>query len=341
MNMLTKYGILMSRGDIMKTLAIDAMSGDLGSSIVVEACLSFINKHKDVELYVTGKKEELSKLENSSQIHIVDARDVLTMNEGIMAVRRKKESSMVKAVVLAKEKKADAVVSCGSTGAFYTCAMLFLKRINGVDKSCLMATLPTYNDKGVVMLDVGANAENLSEHLESFAIMGSVYSSEVRGISNPKVALLNIGTEEKKGNEVHQETFKRLTENNKINFIGNIEGRDILSGDVDVIVTDGFSGNIALKSIEGTASILMKCIKESMMSSTKGKLGALLAKDSLYSLKDKFDYKSVGGALMVGFDSAVVKAHGASDAKAFESAMDLALKMVEQNVVEKIKEGLQ
>jgi glycerol-3-phosphate acyltransferase PlsX len=325
----------------MKRLAIDAMSGDLGSSIVVRACLSFIEKHNDVELYVTGKKEELEQLENHSQIHIIDARDVLTMSEGIMAVRRKKESSMVKAVTLAREDKVDAVVSCGSTGAFYTSAMLFLKRIEGVEKSCLMAELPTINDKGVLMLDVGANAENFPEHLEDFAVMGSIYAKEVKGKLNPTVALLNIGTEEKKGNEVHQQTYKLLKDNDKIHFVGNIEGRDVLNGDVDVIVTDGFSGNIALKSIEGTASVLMKCIKESMMSSLKGKLGALLAKDSLYSLKDRFDYKSVGGALMVGFEKAVVKAHGASDEKAFENAMELALKMVEQDVVNKMKEGLQ
>lgn len=324
----------------MMKLAIDAMSGDLGSSIVVETCIHFINKHKDVELYVTGKKEELTKLSDFSQIHIIDAREVLTMSEGILAVRRKKESSMVKAMMLGKEGKVDGIVSCGSTGSFYTCAMLFLKRIEGVEKSCLMAILPTYNDKGVALLDVGANAENQASHLNDFAVMGSVYSTLVRGIKKPKVALLNIGTEEKKGNEVHQETYQLLKENDKIHFVGNIEGRDILNGDVDVIVTDGFSGNIALKSIEGTAMILMKCIKESMMSSTKGKLGALLAKDSLYALKDKFDYKSVGGALMVGFEKAVVKAHGASDAKAFENAMELALKMVEQDVVFKMKEGL-
>ena len=324
----------------MKKLAIDAMSGDLGSSIVVDACLNFLKKHDDVELYVTGKKEELTKLEDNKQVHIIDARDVLAMDEGILAVRRKKESSMVKAVMLAKEDKVDAVVSCGSTGSFYTSAMLFIKRIEGVEKSCLMAIVPTYNNKGVAMLDVGANAENTAEHLRDFAVMGSVYASAVRGIDNPKVALLNIGTEEKKGNEMHRETFELLKNNEKINFVGNVEGRDMLIGDIDVVVTDGFSGNIALKTIEGVAGILMKCVKESMMSSFKGKLGALLAKDSLSSLKEKFDYKSVGGALMVGFEKAVVKAHGASDDVAFLNAMELALKMVEQDVVNKMKEGL-
>lgn len=324
----------------MYKLSIDAMSGDLGSSIVVEACLSFLKTHKDVELYVTGKKEELSALLTEERVQIIDARDVVPMDAGIMSVRRKKDSSMVKAVTLANDGVVDGVVSCGSTGAFYTSAMLFLKRIEGVEKSCLMAILPTYNKKGVAMLDVGANAENTPEQLKEFAIMGSVYAKNIRGIKDPKVALLNIGSESKKGDELHQKTYVLLSEEEKIHFTGNIEGRDLLLGDTDVVVTDGFSGNIALKTCEGVASIVMKMIKESMMSSFSGKIGALFAKSSLYVLKDQFDYKSVGGALMMGFEKAVVKAHGASDAEAFENAMDLAYQMVKLDVVTQMKEGL-
>ena len=320
----------------MYKLSIDAMSGDLGSSIVVEACEKFMQSHQDVELYVTGKAEELEKLQSNERIHIVDARDIVPMDAGIMSVRRKKDSSMVKAVTLANDGIVDGVVSCGSTGAFYTSAMLFLKRIEGVEKSCLMAVLPTYNQKGVALLDVGANAENTPEQLHDFAIMGHIYAKNIRGIASPKVALLNIGTENKKGDEVHQKAYQLLESENKIDFIGNIEGRDILKGDCDVIVTDGFSGNIALKTCEGAASILMKMIKESMMSSLSGKIGALFAKSSLYALKDQFDYKSVGGALMMGFEKAVVKAHGASDA----NAMDLAYQMVKLDVVTQMKEGL-
>ena len=324
----------------MYKLSIDAMSGDLGSSIVVEACEKFMQSHQDVELYVTGKAEELEKLQSNERIHIVDARDIVPMDAGIMSVRRKKDSSMVKAVTLANDGIVDGVVSCGSTGAFYTSAMLFLKRIEGVEKSCLMAVLPTYNQKGVALLDVGANAENTPEQLHDFAIMGHIYAKNIRGIASPQVALLNIGTENKKGDEVHQKAYQLLESENKIDFIGNIEGRDILKGDCDVIVTDGFSGNIALKTCEGAASILMKMIKESMMSSLSGKIGALFAKSSLYALKDQFDYKSVGGALMMGFEKAVVKAHGASDAKAFANAMDLAYQMVKLDVVTQMKEGL-
>lgn len=324
----------------MYKLSIDAMSGDLGSSIVVEACQMFMQTHQDVELYVTGKKEELESLSSYENIHIVDARDVVTMDEGIMSVRRKKESSMVKAVMMAREGVVDGVVSCGSTGAFYTSAMLFLKRIQGVEKSCLMVTMPTYNQKGVLMLDVGANAENTPEQLYDFAIMGNIYAKNIREIDSPRVALLNIGSESKKGDEVHQQTYQLLQQSDRLQFVGNVEGRDILSGDYDVVVTDGFSGNIALKTCEGVASTLMKMIKETMMSSLKGKIGALFAKSSLYSLKEKFDYKSVGGALMMGFEKAVVKAHGASDAKAFCNAMDLAYRMVKMDVVSQMKEGL-
>ena len=324
----------------MYKLSIDAMSGDLGSPIVVKACQAFLSKHDDVELYVTGKKEELTELENLNHVHIVDARDLVGMNDGIMSVRRKKESSMVKAVTLANDGTTDGVVSCGSTAAFYTSAMLFLKRIEGVEKSCLMAVVPTYNGKGVCMLDVGANALNTAEQLHDFAVMGNVYAKNVKGIANPKVALLNIGAEDKKGDEVHVETHKLLTADETINFVGNIEGREILLGDVDVIVTDGFSGNIALKTIEGTASLVMTMIKESLLSSLVSKIGALLIKKQMKVLKAKFDYKSVGGALMVGFEKAVVKAHGSSDEVAFENAMELAYKMVKQDVVSQMREGL-
>lgn len=324
----------------MVKLAIDAMSGDLGSSIVVDAIHDFLNKDKETQLYVCGKQEELESLKDYEQVHIVDARDILGMSEGILSVRRKKESSMVKAVTLAKEGTVDGVVSCGSTGSFYTAAYLFIPRIEGVDKSCLMAILPTYNNKGVEMLDVGANAENTAEHLYKFAVMGDVYAKVVRGIEKPKIALLNIGTEEKKGDDVHKEAFQMLSDSN-MNFIGNIEGKELLKGNVDVIVTDGFTGNVAMKTLEGTATVLMKSIKDELMSTTKSKVGLLLAKDGLYRLADRFDAKAVGGALMMGFEKVVVKAHGASDAPSFETAIELARKMVEEDVVNKMKEGLQ
>lgn len=321
-------------------LAIDAMSGDLGSSIVVEACLSFLEKNKKDELYVVGKIEELEALKDHPQVTLVDARETLEMTENILAIRRKKESSMVKAMMMARRNEVDGVLSCGNTGAYYACAMLFLKRIEGIEKSCLMAVIPTYNDKGVCMLDVGANAENTVEQLVTFAIMGSVYAKNVRHIENPKVALLNIGAEEHKGNELHKETYKALEKLDNIQFVGNIEGKEIVDGNVDVIVTDGFTGNVALKTLEGVAITIMNSLKDAYMTSTRTKVGAILSKPALRVLKHKFDPSSVGGALMMGLVKPVVKAHGASDAKAFESAMNLAFNMIETNVVEQMKVGL-
>ena len=321
-------------------LGIDAMSGDLGSEIVVEACLSFLEKNKTDELYVVGKIEELQALNNHPQVVLIDAREILEMTENILAIRRKKESSMVKTMMLARKNEVDAVLSCGNTGAYYACAMLFLKRIEGIEKSCLMAMLPTYKGDNVSMLDVGANSENTASQLVSFAVMGSVYARNVRKIENPKVALLNIGSEHHKGDEVHQETYKLLENMKEINFVGNIEGKEILDGDVDVIVTDGFTGNVALKTTEGVAKVLVKSLKESLMSSTRTKVGALMAKPGLKQLMKKFDTKAAGGALMMGFEKPVIKAHGSSDAIAFENAINLAFEMVSSNVVEKMKEGL-
>ncbi len=321
-------------------VAIDAMSGDLGSNIVVEACLSFLQKNTTDELYVVGKIEELQALEGNPQVTLIDARDVLEMTENILAIRRKKESSMVKAMMLAKAGTVDAVISCGNTGAYYASAMLFLKRMEGIEKSCLMAELPTLNQKGVLMLDVGANSENTAEQLLSFGIMGNIYSKFVRNIKKPKVALLNIGSEEHKGDEAHHQAYKLLKEHAGIDFVGNIEGKEVLKGDVDVIVTDGFSGNIALKTIEGVASVMMKALKDSLMSSTTGKVGAFIAKNNFKQLKETFSADSAGGALMLGFVKPVIKAHGASNAIAFENAIALAFSMVENNVVEKMKEGL-
>ena len=321
-------------------LGIDAMSGDLGSEIVVEACLSFLEKNKTDELYVVGKIEELQALNNHPQVVLIDAREILEMTENILAIRRKKESSMVKTMMLARKNEVDAVLSCGNTGAYYACAMLFLKRIEGIEKSCLMAMLPTYKGDNVAMLDVGANSENTASQLASFAVMGSVYARNVRKIENPKVALLNIGSEHHKGDEVHQETYKLLENMKEINFVGNIEGKEILDGDIDVIVTDGFTGNVALKTTEGVAKVLVKSLKESLMSSTRTKVGALMAKPGLKQLMKKFDTKAAGGALMMGFEKPVIKAHGSSDAIAFENAINLAFEMVSSNVVEKMKEGL-
>lgn len=324
----------------MIKLAIDAMSGDLGSSIVVKAIKSFLNQINDTELYVCGKQEELQEIATLPNVHIIDARDVIAMDDSIMTIRRKKEASMYKAVNLCKEEVCEAVVSCGSTGGFYASAMFFLKRIEGVDKCGLLSTIPTKNGKGVCMCDMGANAENTASQLNGFAVMGSCYVEAVKGVKNPKVALLNIGSEAKKGNDMHIEAYQLLKSNPAINFVGNIEGREILEGEVDLIVTDGFSGNIALKTIEGSGKVMMEMLKEVLMSDTRSKIAAVLAKPALRILKNKMDSNQVGGAFLAGFEKPVIKAHGSSNEVAFENAMKMARTMVKEQSIEKMKAGL-
>lgn len=321
-------------------LAIDAMSGDKGSGIVVDALVEHLKKDNTNQFVVVGKIEELDRLKNYENVEILDARSVLTMEESIMAIRRNKEASLVKAITLAKEDKVDAVLSCGNTGIYYACAMLFLKRLAGVEKSCLMANLPTINNKGVLMLDVGANASNTPSQLVSFAVMANVYAQNVLKIANPKIGLLNIGTESKKGDELHQQTYELLTGSNNLNFAGNVEGTDILQGEVDIVVTDGFTGNVALKTIEGTAKVLMMALKDTFKSSWKSKLGALLAKSGLYRLKTQFGADAAGGALMMGFVKPVIKAHGSSNSESVLKAIELAIAMADEKVVEKLEEGL-
>ena len=321
----------------MTKLAIDAMSGDLGSSIVVEAIQMFKKEYKDVELTVVGKEEELTAIKDLDHVSIIDARDIVQMTDSVLALRRKKESSLFKAINLIKSNEADGLVSCGNTGAYYALSMLFVKRIEGLEKSCLMANMPTKKGGKVLFLDAGANVENTAEQLVQFAIMGSVYASIIEGKNNPRVGLLNNGTEEKKGTDTRKMAYQLLKQAH-INFIGNVEGKTLLDGDVDVIVTDGFAGNIALKTIEGTANMVMSLMKETLMSSTKGKIGGLLIKNDLRSLKKMVDPNEIGGAMMMGFDHPIIKAHGGSNATAFYNAMILAKNAVEQNVVGKMAE---
>lgn len=321
-------------------LAIDAMSGDLGSSIVVESCKAFAKAFPSVNLVVCGKEEELQSLKDYANIEIQDCREVISMNDSIMKIRRNKGASMNVAIDLCKNNQCDAVVSCGSTAAYYAASMLFMPKLEGISKCGLLASLPTVDGKGVCMCDVGANAENTPEQLNDFATMGSCYVRSVKKIAQPKVALLNIGTEEKKGDEVHKAAYQLLSQNPNINFVGNIEGRDIIAGTVDLIVCDGFSGNIALKTVEGVAMGIYGMLKTSLMQNMRSKMAAVLAKPNLKALKHQMDYKSVGGAFMIGFEKPVIKAHGASDATAFYNAMKLALSMVEDQSIQKMKEGL-
>ncbi len=272
----------------------------------------------------------------SDRLEIVHAPDVVTMDESpTVAIRTKKTSSIVVAYDYLKQNDdAVALVSAGSTGATLTGAVLKLGRVKGVSRPALAPILPTVNDGKVMLLDCGANAECKAENLLDFAIMGNEYMKAM-GVKNPRIALLNIGTEEEKGSEMIKEAHQ-LLKNAKLNFVGNIEARDVIRGNVDVVVSDGFSGNICLKTIEGTAEILFGEIKAITKQSLKTKLGALMLKKSLYGLKNKYDHKKVGGAPLLGVTKVVLKCHGNSKAESICATINQAYTLGKNRLVEKV-----
>ena len=335
------YNVNEKRCLTMLTIAVDTMGSDNGSQPICEAIKSFLKQHNDVKIIAVGKKEELASLDGVCEV--IDASQVVPMTAGALDVLRMKDSSMLKAINLVKEGKADGVVSAGSTGGFLASATITLKMIKGVKRAALVTAMPL-QEKGkfMTLLDCGANIENSSEELNQFALMGSLYSKVVCNISNPRVYLLSNGSEDEKGTQLIKETNKLLRENKKINFIGNIEAREaILDKNVDVVVADGFSGNIFLKSIEGTAKYLSKLLKESFTMNLKTKIGYLFAKKGIENLKSSMDYKAVGGALLLGVNGVVVKAHGNSDEVSFKSALNVLYKMIKNDVVNQIRQGIE
>ena len=241
---------------------------------------------------------------------------------------------MVLAAKAVKEGEADAVLSAGNTGALLAAGFFIVGRIKNIDRPGLMSTLPTIDGKGFDMLDLGANAENTAHHLHQYAVLGSFYAKNVRGISKPRVGLLNNGTESSKGDPLRKETYDLLVADESLNFVGNVEARDLMNGVADVVVTDGFTGNAVLKSIEGTALGIMGLLKNAITGGgLRAKLGALLLKDSLKGLKTQLNYSDVGGAVLFGVKAPVVKTHGSSDAKAVYSTIRQIRTMLETDVV--------
>lgn len=237
-----------------------------------------------------------------------------------------------------KEGRADACISAGNTGALMTTGLLHVGRIKGIDRPALSPTLPTMDGNGFVLLDVGSNMDAKAEHLFQYALMGTVYSQKVRNIDRPRVGLLNVGTEEGKGNELSKKAYTMLKESEHIHFVGNVEARDLLDGIADVVVCDGFSGNLVLKTIEGTAMSIFSMLKEQLMSSMKSKLAAAVLKPQFKALKAKLDYSEYGGAALFGLRAPVIKAHGSSDATAILNAIRQARHMVEHDMVDIITE---
>jgi len=319
-------------------IAIDAMGGDNAPTSNVNGAILAAKRFPDIEIVLVGKIDELKQIapEFPENISFVNAEEViLTEEEPVRAVRRKKDSSLVVAARLVKNKEVDAVITAGSTGAFMAAGLLIAGRIKGIERPALAPVLPTVGKNGVLVLDVGANMDPKPEHLVQYALMGKIYSEQVLGINNPRIGLLNVGTEDAKGNDLMKKTFPLLKELN-INFQGNVEARDIPSGVCDVLVTDGFSGNIVLKLTEGLASSIFGLLKTEFTKTFITKIGALLLKPGLKKLKAGMDYKEVGGAPLLGVNGAFIKAHGSSDEIAIMNAVRQARTFLQNEVITKI-----
>ncbi|KPU28251.1 phosphate acyltransferase [Caloranaerobacter sp. TR13] len=325
-------------------IIVDAMGGDKGPEVTVKGCVDAL-KEVNVEIVLVGKeemiKEQLDKLEyNGDNISIVNADDVITNDDKpVMAIRRKKNSSMVVGLKMVKDKEGDVFISAGNTGALLTGGLLVVGRIKGIERAALAPVYPT--KKGIsLLIDAGANADCKPKYLQQFALMGSIYADKVLNKKNPKVGLVNIGVEEGKGNELTKEAFELLSKSSLINFYGNVEARDIPEGLVDVLVCDGFVGNVILKLTEGLAYSIFSALKEEFLRNPITKLGALLLKPGLKNFKSKLDYTEYGGAPLLGVKGGVIKAHGSSDAKAIKNAIKQAKAFVENDVLKLIEESI-
>lgn len=322
-------------------IAIDAMGGDNAPEAVIKGTMKAIESFPDLHITLIGDEKKIkSYLSTKERITIIHTEEVITgEDEPVRSVRRKKNASMVLMANEVAEGRCEACISAGNTGALMASGLFVVGRIEGIERPALAPTLPTIDGNGFLLLDVGANADAKPHHLLQNAYMGVIYSEKVRGIKNPRVGLLNIGTESKKGNDLTKQAYKLLSET-KLNFIGNVEARELMNGVCDVAVTDGFTGNMVLKTIEGTAMSVFKMVKEVLTSNLKTKLAAAVIKPDLAKLKSKMDYSEYGGASLFGLKAPVVKAHGSSDEIAFFHAIRQARDMVIGEVPKKISEAV-
>ncbi len=320
------------------TIAVDAMSGDLGASTAVEAAKSITRKHSDLRILLVGKEAELAPLlgNHGDSISIHHASEVVMMEDApAQALRSKKDSSMRVAINLVKSGDAAACVSCGNTGALMAMGRFVLKMLPGIDRPAIIAAIPNLGGH-VQMLDLGANVDCTAEHLYQFAVMGSALSSAVDGIDKPKVGLLNIGSEDIKGNELVKEADKLLElarTNGDLNYVGFIEGDQIYMGDADVVVADGFVGNVALKSSEGVAKLIRSYLKKEFTRSPLSKVMGLIASPVLKRLGKRIDPRRYNGASLLGLRGIVIKSHGSADALALENALSIARLEAKKNLI--------
>lgn len=326
-------------------VAVDAMGGDNAPGEIVKGAVDAVTERENIEVLLVGQeaiiREELAHYTYPAErIRIVDAQEVIeTAEPPVMAIRKKKQSSIVVGLNQVKQHEADAFVSAGSSGAVLVGGQLIVGRIKGVERPPLAPLIPT--EKGVsLLIDCGANVDARSSHLVQFAQMGSIYMENVVGIPNPKVAIVNIGAEEEKGNALVKETFPLLKECKNINFVGSIEAREIPHGEADVILCEAFVGNVILKLYEGVASTMMHIVKQGMLSSLRSKIGALLVKPALKKTLKVFDASNYGGAPLLGLRGLVVKAHGNSKASEIKNAIYQCVTFKEEAINEKISEHL-
>lgn len=326
-------------------IIVDAMGGDNAPQAIVKGALQ-AQKELGAEIVLVGRKEAVEaclEAEKATVAQIVDAREIITMDDDpSTATRRKKDSSMAVALKMLHDGTGDAVVSAGSTGALLTGATLTVKRIRGIRRAALAPVLPN-GGKGVMLIDCGANVECTPEYLLQFAYMGSFYSKRMLGCDEPRVGLLSNGTEEHKGGKLQHETFALLREadtQGRIRFIGNVEASQLLSGDVDVVVTDGFTGNVLLKGIEGTTKFMLKQLKGMFYRNLKNKLAALAIKSEFSGLKKALDPNEVGGTAMLGISRPVIKAHGSSDDRAVFNAIRQAMLFADSGIIDEITNNM-
>lgn len=329
----------------MKKIAIDAMGGENAPKAIIDGVLKVKSELPDTKFILFGDKEEIRKLlpkdQINDQLEVVPTTEVINdEDEPVKAIRRKKDSSMVVAANYVKEGKADALFSLGNTGALLACGIFIIGRIKGIARPGLMPTLPAQSsDRGYNIIDVGANAKSKPEYILEWAQMASYYAEKIRGVENPKVALLNNGAEDDKGDELHQEAYKLLKESD-LNFIGNIEGNELMTGKADVVATDGFSGNIALKSIEGMSSVLLHSLKDSLLNNgLMTKVGALLIKNAVSDLRSKYDTAKHGGAVLMGVNAPVVKTHGRSNERPIYYTLKQIDKILDEKLIDEFKQN--
>lgn len=324
-------------------IALDAMGGDQAPEKIVKGAIKACELYDDVKIILVGKPVSIKKeltVENNN-IEIYETSQVIGMNEPpTQSIRRKKDSSIIKGMELVKEKKADAFISAGNTGAVMAASLFKLGRIKGIKRPSILVNFPAINGETIVM-DNGANADCKPEQLLQFAIMGQIYAKNIGGIKQPRTGLLSIGEEKEKGNQLVKETYVLLEKDNRLdNFIGNVEGRDIFTGSCDLVICDGFVGNVILKTTEGVATLMFDLLKKSFSKNIRSKLGALLLKPYLKSIKEKADYRQYGGAPLLGVNGVVIISHGNSDDIAIMNAIKAARNTIKENIVGLIEDEI-